>query len=185
MPDAIQNPRTGQQMVFLNHDGDALLEVETTNPPTAEREPEHVHPRQESGARVTSGALVFEIDGVRRRVAAGESIAIPANTAHRFWNAGDEDACAVQWFRPALRTRSFFETFFALARDGKLKKNGMPGLLQIAVLADAARRGGGARAGRAAARLSRDVPAGGWRLACEHAFCVRPELVGADHGREG
>jgi quercetin dioxygenase-like cupin family protein len=134
MPDAIQNPRTGQQMVFLNHDGDALLEVETTNPPTAEREPEHVHPRQESGARVTSGALVFEVDGVRRRVAAGESIVIPANTAHRFWNDGDEDARAVQWFRPALRTRSFFETFFALARDGKLKRNGMPGLLQIAVL---------------------------------------------------
>jgi len=134
MPDAIQNPRTGQQMVFLNHDGDALLEVETTNPPTAEREPEHVHPRQESGARVTSGALVFEIDGVPQRVAAGESIVIPANTAHRFWNDGDEDARAVQWFRPALKTRSFFETWFALARDGALGADGMPGRLQLALL---------------------------------------------------
>src|SRR5688572_3451009 len=115
MPDTIHNPRTGQQMVFLNEDGDALLEIQTTNPPSTEREPEHVHPRQESGARVTAGALMFEVGGVERRVAAGDSIEIPPNTPHRFWNDGDEDARAVQWVRLALKTRSFFETYFALA----------------------------------------------------------------------
>lgn len=131
--DAIHNPRTGQQMVFLNDD-DALLEIDTTNPPSSEREPEHVHPRQESGARVTSGVLTFEVGGVVRRVAAGESIVIPPNTPHRFWNDGDEDARAVQWVRPALKTRSFFETYFALARDGKLNGSNLPGILQLAAM---------------------------------------------------
>lgn len=133
MADTIENPRTGQRMTFLTS-GDDVLEMETVNPPGGVPEPEHVHPRQESGARVVSGALEFEVDGVRRHVGAGETITISAGRPHRFWNDGDEDAHAVQWMRPALKTRLFFETFFALARDGKLKENGMPGLLQIAAL---------------------------------------------------
>lgn len=130
---AILNVRTGQRMEFITERPD-LLEIDTVNPPTAVREPVHVHPRQESGARVTAGTLRFEIDGVERTVGAGESITIPANTPHRFWNDGAGDAHAVQWFRPALRTRTFFETFFALAGDGKLNGRGMPSLLQLAVM---------------------------------------------------
>ena len=37
-------------------------------------------------------------------------------------------------FRPALKTREFFESFFALARDGNLNDQGMPSLLQLAVM---------------------------------------------------
>jgi mannose-6-phosphate isomerase-like protein (cupin superfamily) len=129
----IVNPRTGQRMTFLNESPD-VLEIDTVNPPTSLPEPEHVHPAQESGCRVTSGVLRFQVAGVERTVQAGESITIPANTPHFFWNDGSEDAHAVQWFRPALKTRAFFETFFALARDGKLDANGMPGTLQIAAM---------------------------------------------------
>lgn len=111
-----------------------LLEIATVNPPTDIREPVHVHPEQESGARVTAGTLRFEVDGDERPVSAGESITIPANTPHRFWNEGAGDAHAVQWFRPALRTREFFEAFFALAEKGKLNDQGMPSLLQLAVM---------------------------------------------------
>jgi hypothetical protein len=67
-------------------------------------------------------------------VRAGESIEIPANTPHRFWNESDEDAEALQWFRPALKTRAFFESLFALAREGKLDQSGMPSLLQLAAM---------------------------------------------------
>jgi quercetin dioxygenase-like cupin family protein len=130
---AIHNPRTGQRMVFVT-DEPGLLEIETVNPPTGQREPEHVHPVQASGARVTSGRLVFEVEGVERAVGPGESIEVHANTPHRFWTEGEEDAHAIQWFRPALRTRAFFETLFALAEDGKLDESGMPSLLQIAAM---------------------------------------------------
>ena len=120
-------------MVFLTERPD-LLEIETVNRPSSIHEPEHVHPAQESGARVTSGSLTFLVDGVERTVKPGESITIPPGTPHRFWNDGDGDARAVQWFRPALKTRAFFETYFTLARDGKLDERGMPSLLQLSVM---------------------------------------------------
>jgi len=133
MSDSIHNPRTGQRMTFLTERAD-LLEIETVIPPTGVAEPEHVHPTQESGCRVTSGLLRFHVDGEERAVAAGESITIPANTPHFFVNDAEEDVHAVAWFSPAGRTRAFFETFFALAEDGKLDGNGMPRPLQIAVM---------------------------------------------------
>jgi hypothetical protein len=43
----------------------------------------------------------------------------------------------LQGFRPALRTQQFFETWFGLARDGKLNEKGMASLLQLAVMVPA------------------------------------------------
>jgi quercetin dioxygenase-like cupin family protein len=131
--DKIVNPRTGQQMTFAT-DSAELLEIDSVSPPSKTPEPEHVHPLQESGCRVTAGVLRFEIAGEERIVAAGESITIPANTPHFFSNDGPDDAHAIGWFRPALNTRAFFETLFALGQDGKLDDRGMPSLLQIAVM---------------------------------------------------
>lgn len=129
----ISNPRTGQVMTFLEMRDD-LLRIDTVNPITDQREPLHVHPRQESGAELIAGSLVFEVDGVRRKLAPGDSISIPADTRHRFWNDGDEDAHAIQYFRPARATADFFETLFALAAADKLDAKGMPRPLQLAVM---------------------------------------------------
>jgi quercetin dioxygenase-like cupin family protein len=111
-----------------------LLRIETVNPPSDDREPLHVHPCQESGAEVLSGSLVFEVDGTRTTLAPGESISIPANARHRFWNEGNGNAHAIQYFRPALAIGDFFETLFALGAAGKLDARGMPRPLQLAVM---------------------------------------------------
>jgi hypothetical protein len=112
-----------------------LLRIDSINPSHADgREPGHVHPRQESGAEVLSGSLVFEVDGEERTVGPGESISIPANTAHRFWNEGDEDAHWIGFFKPALDTAAFFETYFELARRDRLTARGDLPLLQLAVM---------------------------------------------------
>jgi quercetin dioxygenase-like cupin family protein len=129
----ISNPRTGQQMTFLEVD-EELLRIETVNPPSEDREPLHTHPCQETGAEVLSGSLVFEVEGVCRTVGAGESISIPANVRHRFWNEGTEAARAIAYFRPALATDDFFETLFALAAADELDARGMPRPLQLAVM---------------------------------------------------
>jgi mannose-6-phosphate isomerase-like protein (cupin superfamily) len=121
----ISNPRTGQRMTLISA-SPAELRLDTFNPPTAVSEPMHVHPRQESGAELLSGTLVFEVAGERREIGAGEQITIAANTPHRFWNEGPDDAHAVQFFRPALDIAAFFETLFALAQTGQLARNGMP-----------------------------------------------------------
>ncbi len=136
----IHNPRTGQRMRFLRTSADtdgALLRIETVNPPTAVAEPMHIHPRQESRAEIVSGTLKFLVDGTERRLGPGEAITIGAGTPHNFVNDGDEDAVAIQEFRPALRTAEFFEALFELARRGELDEHGKPTLLRFAVLGPA------------------------------------------------
>jgi quercetin dioxygenase-like cupin family protein len=95
----ISNPRTGQRMTFVELRAE-LLRIDSVNPPSAEREPVHIHPKQESGAEVVSGSLVFEVAGERRQLGAGDTIRVPANTPHRFWNEGGEHARSIQFFRP-------------------------------------------------------------------------------------
>lgn len=134
----IFNPRTGQRMIFLEtgeESGGERLRIDSYNPPSPPLEPEHVHPFQESGAQVISGSLRFRVGGEERSVRAGQSITIPANTPHQFWNDGEEEAHSVQWFKPALNIDCFFESYFGLAQDGKLKADGSPSFLQVAVMA--------------------------------------------------
>ncbi len=129
----ISNPRTGQRMTFSEIRPD-LLRIDSVNPQSEEREPMHVHPVQRSGAEILSGSLVFEVEGVQRRLTHGESISIAANTPHRFWNDGTEAAHSTQFFEPALETAAFFETLFTLAARDELDSKGMPKPLQLAVM---------------------------------------------------
>ena len=130
----IHNSRTGQRMRFMPDRDAGELRIRTVNPPTGVPEPVHVHPRQESGARVISGTLRFVVEGEVRRVSAGEEITIPAGVPHHFVNDGAEDAVADQWLRPALRSEQFFRTYFDLANRGELNGKGMPSALRMAVL---------------------------------------------------
>src|SRR5215218_7758983 len=136
--DEIFNPRTGQRVIFLQTGAETngeLLRSESYYPFAGAVEPEHVHPLQESGAEVISGSLCFRVDGEERQLRAGESITIPANTPHFFWNdAQEEEAHFIGWFRPALEIDRFFESFFGLAQDGKLNEKGLPSMLQLAVM---------------------------------------------------
>ena len=129
----IHNIRTGQTMRFVSRSPE-LLRIETVNPAHAPAEPLHVHPRQESSAEVVSGALRFVVDGAERWLGPAAT-AIPAGTPHNFRNDGDEDAVAIQEFRPALRIAEFFTAFFALADNGELDEKGMPSLLRMSVMA--------------------------------------------------
>ena len=133
----ITNLRTGQVMIFLKTGAETngeLLQIECFSPQTHEREPEHIHPFQENSFEMISGSSVFVIDGKEQIVGPGESINIPANVPHHFWNAGDIDAHYIQEFRPALKIDLFFGTFFALARDGKLNKEGIPNLFHTSII---------------------------------------------------
>jgi quercetin dioxygenase-like cupin family protein len=135
--DEIFNPRTGQRMTFLEtpaETGGEILRIDSVNPPSDALEPEHVHPKQTSGARVLSGTLRFWVAGSKRSVGPGEEIWIPPNTPHRFWNDGDVEARSIQEFRPALDIEGFFRRLFALAQHGRVGRNGLPGPLDAALL---------------------------------------------------
>lgn len=134
----IFNPRTGQRTIFLKTAEDTdgkFLRIESIHPPCQPAEPEHVHPFQESRCEVISGVLHFSIAGKVQSVKPGQVINIPRNTPHFFWNDSDEEGHAIQEFYPALKIEDFFDTYFALARAGKLNEKGIPNnIFRMAIL---------------------------------------------------
>lgn len=133
----IVNARTGQRMRFVRTARDTngeLLELDCFSPPNGVREPEHIHPQQESSFAVHGGTLVVSINGEEQTAVSGERIVIPPGVPHRFWAVGDQEAHYFQEFRPALKTEAFFELFFRLSRENKLNEQGLPNLLMLAVM---------------------------------------------------
>ena len=124
-------------MIFLQTGKETngrLLEIESFNPKSDMREPIHVHPKQESSAQVITGRLHFLVNDKEQVVGPGEKIIIPAGVPHCFWNEDDIEAHSIQQFTPALKIDEFFESFFALAKDNKLSKSGMPPFLQLPLM---------------------------------------------------
>ena len=100
--------------------------------------PMHVHHLQDEGLTVLQGRLGYQRLGSEPEYAlAGETVVFRAGEAHRFWNAGEEEAHFVCEIRPALRFEQLIETMFGLASDGKTNRKGMPNPLRLAVIADA------------------------------------------------
>jgi quercetin dioxygenase-like cupin family protein len=138
----ISNTRTGQRMRFVAEEQEVaepgrrpdILRIECWSPPSAEREPNHTHPEQVSGFEVISGELAFWVDGREFRAGPGETASIPPAVNHRFWNPTDIEAHYIETFEPALDTRGFFEVFFRLANEGKLRPGGMPRPIHLPVL---------------------------------------------------
>ena len=135
--DMIENRRTGQRMKFLQtwaETNGTQLQIECFSPVTSAREPEHIHPYQENRFHVLKGELWFCVDGKDHVIYPGESISIPKNVPHYFWNCGNNEAHYIQEFFPALKTDALFETFFALSRDGKLNKKGAPNIFRASLI---------------------------------------------------
>ncbi|HMC96163.1 MAG TPA: cupin domain-containing protein [Flavobacteriales bacterium] len=133
----IINARTGQVMTFLQTGAGRrgeLLRIDCISPPSSMREPEHIHPLQENKFEIISGSCTFSIDGKEQLAKAGDTVTIPPRTRHFFWNAGNEDAHYIQEFRPAGTIAGFFDTFFALSRDGKLNEKGIPNFFHASVI---------------------------------------------------
>ena len=135
--DSITNVRTGQQMIFLQtwaETNGTQLQIECFSPVTTVREPEHIHPYQENRFMIIRGELCFRINGKEQIAHAGDSVSIPRNVPHHFWNPGNTEAHYIQEFYPALRIDRLFETFFALARDGKLNQHGAPNMFRASLI---------------------------------------------------
>jgi quercetin dioxygenase-like cupin family protein len=138
--DTIENPVTGERIVFLataRETGGEAVVIEAHVQPGGCVAAAHVHPHQEERFNVVAGTVGFRLGRKRFVAVAGDELTVPAGTPHRFWNAGDDVARFVCQIRPALQFESLLETMFALARDGKTNRKGMPGLLHLAVIANA------------------------------------------------
>jgi len=135
--DTIVNNRTGQKMTFIDtwaETNGTQLKIECISPATAAREKIHIHPYQENRFTIYSGELLFTINGKQETATSGDVISIPKNASHSFYNSGEVDAHYLQQFFPALKIDSLFETFFVLAKEGKLNKNGRPNIFRTALI---------------------------------------------------
>jgi quercetin dioxygenase-like cupin family protein len=138
--DTIRNPVTGERIVFLATSrqtrGEAVV-IETQVEPGGCVAAAHVHPSQEERFSVLAGRVGFKVGRERIVAVAGDTVIVPPGAPHRFWNAGDGVARFVCEIRPALQFESLLETMFALAEAGLTNRKGMPGLLRLAVIAEA------------------------------------------------
>ena len=133
----IRNSKTGQSFKFIQTAKDTqglLLELESSWKPFSKEPPPHFHPYQEEAFTVISGELTVRINGRIKKITEGEQLFIPKNTIHSMWNTSGKQA-VVNWkVMPALETEELLETTTGLANDGKTNKNGVPPLLQAALL---------------------------------------------------
>jgi quercetin dioxygenase-like cupin family protein len=132
----LYNPIQGDWMVFretARDTGGELLSAELIVSPHGDN-PLHVHPHQEERFKALSGTLGIQIGDEHGKLGEGEEATVLSGTPHRWWNDDDqEEARVLVEFRPALNTEVYFETLYGSTRDGKIKENGPPFLLQHAV----------------------------------------------------
>jgi quercetin dioxygenase-like cupin family protein len=132
------HPVTGERIVFRKRSAETagqLMEMSLYLGPAGFIAAEHVHPNQEERFEVEGAPVMFKVAGKERLYEPGEVAVVPPGTPHVWWNPGEVESTTLVQFRPALDTETFFETFFGLARDGKVARNGLPNPLQMAVLA--------------------------------------------------
>jgi quercetin dioxygenase-like cupin family protein len=136
--DAIVNPVTGERFVVrmtARESGGERFEVERFLPADHPRQPERVHPRQETRITVVRGVAGFRLEGMVRMALPGEQLLVPAGARHQLWNAGGDTLHLRFEQRPALEsTERLLVALCALAAAGKTDSHGIPGLLQRAVM---------------------------------------------------
>ncbi|KAB1157776.1 cupin domain-containing protein [Flavobacterium luteum] len=133
----IENQRTRQRMIFLKTGIETKgeqLQIECFSPVTSAKDSEHIHPFQENRFQIISGELIFYINRKEQRAIKGNIVSIPKNVPHYFRNPGPNEAHYIQEFCPALKIDSLFETFFALAREGKLNEKGAPNIFRLSLI---------------------------------------------------
>jgi mannose-6-phosphate isomerase-like protein (cupin superfamily) len=136
--DVIENPVTGERLVFRKTsretNGEAVV-LETFVKPDGFVAAAHVHPHQEEQFEILRGTVGFRLGREKIVAGPGQRVTVPAGTAHKFWNAGDDEAHFLCEVRPALQFEQLIETMFGLAADGKTNRKGMPNPLRLAVIA--------------------------------------------------
>jgi quercetin dioxygenase-like cupin family protein len=136
--DVLENPVTGERLVFRKTsretNGEAVV-LETFVKPSGFVAAAHVHPYQEERFQVLRGTVGFRLGRKKLVAEPGQRVTVPAGTAHKFWNAGDDEVHFVCEVRPALQFEQLIETMFGLAADGKTNRKAMPNPLRLAVIA--------------------------------------------------
>jgi len=98
--------------------------------------PLHAHPTAEETYAVTAGVLEVCVDGVWRRLGAGESATVPAGVPHTLRNSSGAEVRLVNRHTPALGFERFFRRLHAMAAAGEvtLPPRGFGAVVRLSML---------------------------------------------------
>ena len=133
--DVIENPVTGETIKFIRTSedtGGARLEIELLLRPDAFLPAEHVHPSQDEAFTVLEGSVRFTSGKEVEVVSADGTLVVPGGRPHSWGPEGDAGARVRVVFTPPGSTAHFFDTYFALARDGKVNAKGLANPIRMA-----------------------------------------------------
>jgi quercetin dioxygenase-like cupin family protein len=137
--DQIENPVTGERLVFHETSAETKGErvvFETIVQPGGFVAAAHLHPFQTERFEVLAGTVGMRHGKEKVELRAGAVVVIEPGTAHKFWNAGDDEARFVCNVTPALQFERLIATMYSLAAAGKTNRKGMPNPLRLAVIAN-------------------------------------------------
>jgi quercetin dioxygenase-like cupin family protein len=138
--ESLENSVTGEVLIFrrtAEETNDEAVLVETIVRPHGFVAAAHVHPYQTERFEILQGVVGFRVGHEELIARPGDVTVVAPGTAHRFWNAGEEEARFLAEIRPALQFESLIETMFTLAAEGKTNRDGLPNPLRLAVIARA------------------------------------------------
>jgi quercetin dioxygenase-like cupin family protein len=125
----IENPVTGEHITFLTTtvetDGDALRFECRVEPGKARLAP-HRHPRQTERFTMLEGTLAAQVGEERYTLLPGQSLTLPAQVVHQWWNASDEAVCFQVEVTPARNLEATLEAICGLAQAGQLTRRALP-----------------------------------------------------------
>jgi quercetin dioxygenase-like cupin family protein len=101
--------------------GGELFEAINVVAPGFPGPPLHLHPTALESYAVLSGTLDVCVGQQWQRLAAGESVTVPAGTPHTLKNGSDAELRLVNVHKPALGFERFFRRFHALISSGQMK----------------------------------------------------------------
>jgi mannose-6-phosphate isomerase-like protein (cupin superfamily) len=127
--EVIHNPVSGETIVIRHsaaQTGGGLLAWDLRLAPGGRVPSGHIHPGQEERFTVREGRLRFRIAGRTVVVGPGESVVVPAGTAHHFANAGPVEALVYVETRPALQMEQLLRAAAGLAQEQRRRVSAMP-----------------------------------------------------------
>lgn len=136
----LSNPVIGHRITFLQtaaQTNGELLQIEyaVERPERGPAIPLHKHLKSEERFNSISRSLGVVLGRVKRILELGESVTIRPGTPHTFRNGGDDELRFITEVRPPGDLQTYWETVFGLAQDGKVNEEGLPGLVQLSVVA--------------------------------------------------
>jgi mannose-6-phosphate isomerase-like protein (cupin superfamily) len=140
LPRTVENPLSGERVTFLataEETGGEYVRIRNETSAGAQGVVMHYHLGYTEAFEVLEGALDVCVGGKENHLvlAEGDSVFVPPNTAHRFWNSSTALVIFEVEIRPARNFEKSIRAQFGMVQDGKTTDKAIPkNILELALI---------------------------------------------------